>query len=320
MRRRLVFLLLLILSIVLGLWEHKPITFFELLILPLTITGNFLRMLSLSSVFGNTLSVVLYVILIFTPLSCFLFLNKKNKKNKQIKLDIVFVLIITVIFSYTLYQFINPHILLEKINPILLNNMGDNELDDLKVIFLSGLASILYLTVLIYFFVKLYLSNKLKSVKMFCYLSDLVIVIILMSFGGIELSKSYELFSQATNGYETMQIVLSFGSTFVIYALTIYLLEIVRIVIIELNKDGFNDRLLVYITKMYKISFILFIFIMITLIINNLYQLIFIQKLTKINFNLHIPVTILLLSILIFILSKYVTRVNKLNKDHSLII
>lgn len=81
-----------------------PISLTSIFSFPFEQISSFLRYLSLSSSFGNILSLILYIIICFSPWIYFL-----KKKNRTYNLENILMIVLPFILLFIIYQMINPN-------------------------------------------------------------------------------------------------------------------------------------------------------------------------------------------------------------------
>lgn len=317
MKRKIIFFIICIGFIVIGFLKVTDLSTMSFMILPLSLLGNLLRWMSLEGTGGNVLSVLLYLLLVSLPL---VYLGINIKKKKFNKIDYTFLPIITIMMAYILYYFINPHVLFGMTNAVIQQHLTGEDLKNLEVILLSGVAYIFYIVIVIYLLLKLSHNKFLGQISFFKILIDIAIIIYAFSILAIGLSSSITLYQNTVVEIEKALIVFKYIAEIALFGITVYLFELFKNFIVELDKDGFQDTLLISLAKLQSLSLVLLIGTLALQGIINLIQFLIMSQLNDVNFVFDLPIGMMIILLMILIFSRYVSRVIKMKKENELII
>ena len=317
MKRLIAFISICILFIVIGIVETDNITFLSVMILPFSLVGRLLREMSLIGVFTNFLSMILFICITLLPI---VFLVYKIYKKKISVFEYGLLPVLSFVLGKTLYSFINPHTLYDGLNPLVRDITPILDIPNLEVILTSGVAYIFYILLTIYIFSLAYVNKKFDSMKYFKILIDIIVILYAFSVLSISLSNLISSYQEITVLEEQNVLVIKYIGEVLISGLLIFLFIVFRGFIVELEKDGFQESLLKTLKKLYDNSFILLIMTLVVQGTINLYQFMELDKLMNIRFSFDIPISTILVVSIIFILSRYITRVIELKKENELII
>lgn len=317
MKRMIRFIGVCIIFLILGIIGTQEISFLSFMIFPFRYLGKFLRYMSLSGIFANVIAVLIFLSITLLPM---LVLGFKIVKEKAYPKVDWLLPVLSIALGMTLYYFINPHILYQASHPFLLEHAPLDSLGDLEIILTSGIAYIFYVLLAIYLLSSAYVNKNFDNTRCVKVLLDVIIVISVFSILTVSLSSLIMDFKGNSSAVERSVIVFKYVAQLTTIGLFVYLLELFRTFIIEIDKDGFQDSLLV---SLKKISDLSFMFLIITLLFQgaiNLYQFIVLDQLMNVQFILDIPIQTILLVSIILIFSRYLTKVIDLRKENELII
>jgi hypothetical protein len=287
------------------------------MILPLEFIGDSLRSISLNGEIGNTIAVIIYLLIVVIPIGILIY---RVFKKEVFKYEYVFSPLLSIVLGYTIFIFINPHLLYDSLNPVVKDIMPFNTMADLEMILKSGVAYVLYLLIIINLLFKTFLNKKFDSIKLIKALLD--ITIIALAFSTLSLSLSELIINnQAIDIAQEVRLnIMSYILLVVINLLIIYLLNMFRGFIVELYNDGFQYKLSEVLIRLHKLSFLLLVFTLFAQIVKNLYQLIVLEKFMNIEFTFDVPIPTILLTCVIYVLSKYISEAIEIKKENELII
>ncbi len=317
MKRKIIFIVLCVLFVVFGIVETDNLTYLSILIKPFDLLGDFLRVLSLNSGFGNIIAILVFIIIVISPIVLLIY----RVKNKEVSsVEYLFLIGISLVLGYTLYVFINPHVLIEMCNPIISENADIGFIKDMEVILKSGIAYILYSVILIYYLTRTYIYKQFDNIRISKILLDTVIILTAFAVLSIALSETIASVKNTAVNYEVFIQVISFGFKLIVSFLLIYLVNMFREFIVKLIENGFEESLVLILEKLHKYSFVLLVFSLSTQVIENIYQLIFLKKLLNVQFTFDIPLFTILITSFIYLLSKYIKKANEIKNENELFI
>lgn len=306
-----------ILFLTLGIVDTKDISYLSLLVLPFTFLGDSLRYLSENGAFTNVVSIVLFISISAIPIGILIY---KVLRKSLTNIEILLLPILSIALGRTLYLFINPHVLYDSLNPVVINMIPMESLLDLEFILLSGVADIFYILLGGFFISYAYINKKFDSIKSFKILIDIIIVISAFAVLSMGLSAFLTEFKMTDIVEEKSIVVMKYTAQILIAGLLIYLLNTFRSFIVELDKDGFQASLLKTLKKLSDFSFILLITSLIFQGVVNLYQFIVLDKLMNIAFTFDITIMTILVVSIILIFARYMTKVIEIKKENELFI
>ncbi|MDD3123289.1 MAG: hypothetical protein PHC62_07255 [Candidatus Izemoplasmatales bacterium] len=318
MKRIMVYIVFLILSLIFALSKVDYSNLYGMIIIPLVLIGDGIRWLSLASPLLNSVAIFLFILLGIIPLyvGASMFIRKKITLIDYISLPII-----TVVWFVTLYFFINPGLLIHSLNELIQANLSSEVLELSITILLSGMSYILLLTVLIYLVLKFALSKKYKTVVIFKTLVDFVIIGLIIVTVGIQLKSLINVFSTANqNGYEQFLSVTKFIFAIITYGATGFLLYLFRELIIDLDENNRSENGIKLCYKIYIFSLSLIVFTLFSQLFLNVFQMIFLHEISDVSLTLNIPIFSLIISVVALLVTRFLTRMHELRSDHELII
>lgn len=316
MKRLIIYIILSLATLIIGLTIESN-SIIQLTVLPYSIVGDGLRYLSLSNNFFNVISLTLYLVISLTPLIFGIILYFRKS---IMSVDYIFLPVISILSFILIYAFINPHVIMDSLNPIIISMVDSSNYSEYEMIVNSSYAYITYLMVGIYLVLRLYYNHKLNSIKVFNLLINIIIGIYLLSFFMIEFPTFVSILDHNISSYETFLNIIKLAFIFVSYTLVIYMIEVFKQFIINMSIDGFNKSLYSHISKLYKLSVILLVFLLAIQLFINLYQIIFIKHLLNLQFTIDVPLSTIIIALTFLLIGKYIQKVELLNEEHNLII
>ena len=264
----------------------------SILSFPLVILGNLLRKLSLSSVFGNILAVIVYVLISVIPLFILYLLIKKKDSTKT---DYLLVLIsgLTFVFLYFL------------INPALLKYPGR----DIAV-------NCCWISLIIVWLV-LRLIRKLDNVKnnkLFEFARNILIIYTFFLTAEILLSDTASF--SLNDGYPLINfislIIALLPCLLVVFSLSFPAVELFD----ELKKDMWSKEASALADKLYKRCKILLIVIVVLILTGNFIQLAGMSLIDEVSVNVYIPFDIIFFILTALLFSGFIKSGNKLQEEN----
>lgn len=281
---------------------------------PYVFIGSILRNLSLSGVFGNLIAILLYILISGIPLWIlgYLVLNKK-----VIRIDYIFLPIITISLFALMYLMINQNFVIEMLPPILTIPVLDGDLAALRI-YNVGIVMTFYALLLIYSFIKFFLFNKVSIYKLVNFIIYLILFVVLSKT--LLFETSIVMNSEPMNSYDTAQMILS-------YLLQIASASIISFILIHFHELSLHlsykviDLNLVQLTKkISKLSLLGIVVIFSGFLIINLFQIIFSNRMLNIGFTLNIPIFELLLVMVMLLITEYIKQTYDIHEDNALTI
>ena len=167
MKRKISLLIICILFVIFGSKGTEDITILSTSLLPLDLIGKFLRNLSIHGGFRNFLAIIIYITIILLPMVLLVIIRVSNK---ILKIDYIFLPILSVSIGFAIYYFINPHLIFTSLNYDLQTMLSEEYSIELETILKTGIAFSLYSIFAIYLIVKTYVNRKFNNPKFIKYL------------------------------------------------------------------------------------------------------------------------------------------------------
>lgn len=317
MKRKLSVLVLSILFLIFGIMQPEGTTLLGAIIFPFTVIAELLRSISIANGYLNALAVLLYAIITLIPTLLMIY---KVKIKDIIIYEYYMLPILSIFLGLTLYYFINPHILYNGLNDIVQEVTPSESISGLETILKSGVAYLFYSILAIYIVTKVTFSKKYQSIQVLKSLIYIIVITILLSILTVSLSNTIANVKNTEIIQEKVFEIMVYIFSLIVSTLMIYILEKVRDTLIDFHNDGFNKIVITSLNNLHRLSYIILITLFATQFATNLYQFIVLEYLLNISFVFNVPIYILLLTIFIYILSRYVTKAVKLKEENELII
>lgn len=314
MKRIIVYLLAFALFLGIGLRQPRDMLLFEVMVGPYRGFGQFLRTMSLSKGWLNVLAIIMWLSVSFLPLG-YLFYRIKKKAFKPIDL-ILFVIAIGL--AVVLYYGINPALMIDHIDPRILESMTPSDIEDTETIVLFGLLSTVYAPLLIYGIIRFIHMNPVKINLVLRLLVDLVSVIIIFEYAGASLP-------DAIHGIRDAQIgdsmVLSLFRMFKETMLFFLMMIMIRFSFPVLKQFSIrHDALYASMHRLYAWSLIYLVAALSMAFTENLLTFFLRVNLKHIHFQFDLPLFALMIASLLMLFGKYVLESIELRTENELMI
>lgn len=301
-----------LLSIIM-LFVLKANSSLEIIYYPFNIIGESLRKLSLSSIAGNLLALLIYILICSIPIIIYLY---KFKKGNNKKVDCILIGL-SIYLLYLIYQFINP---------MELYSLLPSDIPGSPEFIMMGKLSIsmMFYVIIISYFVLLSLSalsteeenNKKKSLK------NLQIILTLFLVSDIIMIFYFEFFNLLSkiNKPQIFFYIIKYILTVapVIMSMMIIFTEIK--LINDFSENQYGENVIANIRKVYEYGKItVYLSVISSFLINGL-QLILSSSINEINMFLNIPFIPLIVAFVAIILCKYFRESKDLYDDNNTII
>ncbi len=292
--------------------------FTSMVAFPFEQVGLLLRWLSLSSVFGNILAIILYCVISLIPM-IFFYLLCKTKKNEVI--DIMLVFLSLALFG-GLYLMINPSLIGR------LYNNSDFILIGKSMIGLTIYS--IFLGYIIFKFLNKVDKSKTDSIlnilRKLLIITAYIFVIKIFWISLIGLIKSFDTLKTSNMGTEDdlllsyVFLVLQYLVNSVPYYFNV-LIIISSIKIIDLLKESpFTEEVSIYASKTVDICRKSILWVVISQIFVNLIQLGLGSNIRNSNYTLTIPIFSVIFVLVTMLFSKYFEEARKIKDDNDMII
>lgn len=281
---------------------------------PFSTIGQLLRDLSLLQGIYNALAIIAYILISIVPLY---FMGFLLWKKKTIKIDFIFLPILSIMLFGLLYVMINWNIIIEMLPSLLRANTGDI-LEQVVNIFKFGLAVTFDALILLYLFIRYFIIKTTPIHLLIDAILIMLIFVILQSVFLIELSSL--LNSLSINNYDNVHLILTYllnvASSVIVVILLIYFYKLSR----QLSIIDMSEKLIEDTKKILKLSVISVIIIFAGLLTTNIYQIIFSGSLQDIRFVLNIPIFELTITMVMMLISEYMIRTYEVHEENALTI
>jgi len=318
MRRKIIYLISAGAALYLGLTVIDMNRLALNLNLPYRFLGESLRSLSLTSPMLNVISIILFVLVGIIPL---IVLALMKLRRKILLIDFCFMILITAMNFVMLYFHVNPGLIVERINPLLLENLGISDRYLVEDILLNGLTYMLIYLIMVYAVVSFFIKRQVKSLLLFRTMIDiLAISLLFMAFTSEVIGLRTSLNQAGITGYDIALFIIEFVINIVIYSLSIYLLLELRVFIQGLMSNGSSEQGIRSLKTLYKFSVVLMLLILTSQFILNGYQLVFLGKIKDVSLHLDIPIISVLIAVVTYVVSEYFVKMKAVEEDNALII
>jgi len=318
MKRTIMYAIFILCAIILGIIINDVNQVILRLNFPFELIGDWLRVLSLESNFLNVISILLFMLVGLIPI---VLLAVLKLKKQAILIDWLFLIIIAVLDFLTLYFHINPALIMDRLDPLLLENLGVGDLELVQSILMNGLMYIFISIVFIYLVLRLFVKKAFKSLTIFSVLINTVIIsFIFIAFTTSVIELRLSLAQVGINGYDITLFIMGFVIEVTIFILSLYLLNQLRILITGIMQKKSSQEGIVHLGRLYNSSIALMLVILSAQVLQNGYQIMFLSKIKDVSLQLDIPIFSLLTAVITFTISGYFTRMSEVEADNSLII
>ena len=317
MMRKVSMVLFAIVFIVMGTIQLENTSILKAFVYPVTGIGDLLRLVSLEGGFLNVLSILIYCSLSAVPIIYMGYLIK-IKDIKRFEYIVLPLLSITTFL--TLYFCVNPHLLYNSLNEETIQTISMDDMAGTELSLLSGVVYILYSALFMYSMTKIAYSNKHNNLGLISGLIYIIMLMMMFSIFTLSLSETISAVQSTAIEYEKVYLVLSFIFNLCVSILTLYLLEKGRQSLHILHVNGFSKKAIMLLKTLHKASYVLLMSILAAQVIKNLYQLIFLSEIHNFKFTFDVPITTFLVTLVVYFLSRYVTKATKIKEENELII
>lgn len=298
--------------------EVLPQVFTTLIAFPFEQIGALLRMLSLSGVTGNVISIVLYLAISLMPAFVLLFLRRKRRLHAEDTL----LAILSAVLLVVIYLMVNPG--------LLSTHLGNYDGQNIGKALLGGIAySILIGYILLRILRQIFAADTYRLQKYLIVLLYIVnILLVYLVFGGQFgiLLDSFDSLRAGNTGNEHnlgmtyIFLVLQYLVNILPYILVILVVFQGQDLINELSIDRYSEAT---VTAAEKLSHKCGLALIITVISNigfNLLQLVFFKKLLVMNGSVQIPLLSITFVLAAFLLAQYIRENKRLKDDNDMFI
>jgi len=210
---------------------------------------------------------------------------------------------------------------MDRLDPLLLENLGVGDLELVQSILMNGLMYIFISIVFIYLVLRLFVKKAFKSLTIFSVLINTVIIsFIFIAFTTSVIELRLSLAQVGINGYDITLFIMGFVIEVTIFILSLYLLNQLRILITGIMQKKSSQEGIVHLGRLYNSSIALMLVILSAQVLQNGYQIMFLSKIKDVSLQLDIPIFSLLTAVITFTISGYFTRMSEVEADNSLII
>lgn len=309
MKRIIIYVLAFTLFFWIGLRQPRDMLFFEVLVGPYRVIGRFLRTMSLSKGWLNVLAVIMWLSFSSLPLA-YLGYRIKRKTFKQVDLMLV---LIAIGLCVVLYYGINPSLMVDHIDPLILGSMTSAEIKDAQTIMLFGLLSTVYAPLLIYGIIRFIHMEHMQIDSVLRLFVDFAAAIIIFDYAGISLAG----FIRGNDGETTFTAFMVIRETLLFILMMImvrYAFPILR------NFDIRNDTLYDSVRRLYGFSLIYLVTALSLVSVENLMIFVLRENTDHIRFQFDFPLFALMIAGLLLLFGRYVMHSVEMRRENELMI
>jgi hypothetical protein len=314
MKRLIVYVLAFALFFWVGLRQPGDMLVFAVFVGPYHVFGGFLRSLSEFGPWSNMLAIVIWLAVSFVPLG-YLFYRIKSKIFKPIDLIMI---IIAVSLGLVLYYAINPHLMVDHIDPRILESMTSAAIKDVETMILFGLLTTLYAPLLIYGILRFIHMKNMRIDAVLRLLVDLVAVMIILDYAGASLPGTIR---SIQDDVILEEVARSLFSLFKETTLFVLMMTMVRFAFpVFTDFDIGNDSLYGSVQRLYGFSLIYLVTALAMVFTENALTFFLRKNLDHIHFHFDLPLFALMIASLLLLFGKYVLTSVELRRENELMI
>ena len=286
----------------------------QIMYLPFELIGKGLRFLSLSSAIGNVISIIIYAAISLIPAIYVIYQRKTGTKRKE---DILLIAITGLLF-YSLYMFINPGLMYERMPDIF--SMDDQSLVAEKIIY----AFIIYSVVIIWLIMKAIRflgddSQKNWKSRLYFGMKALIAALISYYILLITYAKTFELLHKGGDKLKNISSVEWFKSILQLLPVILTILLFINIIhVVKAIEDHKEKQQMTAVARLANVAKITAVVTVISDFVLNFYQFLLGASLQNVNvtFSPDVSMEPLIIAFGALIFHEYFKRTKQLKEEN----
>lgn len=286
----------------------------QIMYLPFELIGKGLRILSLSSVAGNVIAIIIYAVISMIPVIYVMYQRKRGRKHKEDILLIAF----TGLLFYSLYMFINPGLMYQRMPDIF--SMDQSSLIAMKIIY----AFIIYSVVIMWLIMKAIRfigDDSQKNWKSRLYFGMKALIAALASYYTILITyaKTFELLHKSGNKLQNVSSVQCVKSVLQLLPIAFTVLLFINIIyVVKAIEDHKEEQQMIAVSRLAGVAKVTAVVTVISDFILNFYQFLLGATLQNVNVTFAPDVSMepLIIAFGALIFHEYFKRTKQLKEEN----